>query len=1785
MPPGRTQFSRAVEASGGGGAKGNQAALLAPMRLEETNAAAANGNAANNGNREGATAESRAKVQPHPQIALTNGQQAPGQDASNEANVVNGTETTDPKKGGETGQKKNDVKIMDEDENKTAASPAPAAATAAANDDKNNDGGEEGEGQGEDNTAMDVRKQGAASRPSLTLSPPPPPPPPPLEVHVSEEDDHLIYGPRPGYVSDSLDVANKFEVVMKVKNFRDVLDKARVQIEEEDGAVKPMKSDAVETPDGYHFGLILFPYGTAALPKRLALFLEWRDPPEELQRKLGPAYSRRIEYRLEVVRHPTPAPGFKRKRPDTGGAPSDGTKDSVVEAEQGATKVLPAKRQLTQHGARLANGGGGWVTEQVATDDEEGEDEDDDDVYGDGPAKKRVDNKENVAMTHEENRPRLTRPGTPGPGFHTMDVDEDGDTDPNGEKIDIASLARTIGTQEVSQSEDNNEEEDDEDEENRPCEGAPKVVGPAPKPSMTPTTTSSSSSSSSFKTKANIEFSHTDDWKAENTDWGSNTMVHVDELTEENGLLDKDGTLVLRAVATPHFERYAFDTKMQTGKVGLENDGATCYLNSLLQTIYMTKKLRLKVYDLDTTHEKANNGIALELQRLFWQLQTSDQSVSTRRLTTAFGWKATFLFRQHDVQEMNRELVDKLEERMKGTSSENLIKELYTGKMRSYIKCINVDFESARDEEFYDIQLDVKNMRNVYEAFAKYIEVERLDGDNQYEAEGHGKQDAHKGVGFLSFPPVLNLHLKRFEFEFTTEMTVKINDEFRFPVNLRLDRFLHESVRRSEAEIEADPEYEYVLHSVLVHWGDVNSGHYYAFINDMTRNKDGTFKSRWLKFDDEKVYPASMEMAVSNNFGGRTDDATRFITPGNAYMLVYIRKDSLSDVLVEVPDERVPRALLDRFSKDEEEERLEEERRERERSTLVVRFISHQSLRRFYGYERGQRVKDLVDFYRERDAERLEIKKDSYVQDLLEALASRTGAADWRHLRVWNLIHRENNTQRVDSPPFGEANGHLRLRDVLTFNSNEPMPEVQVFVESWNVSAPLNSLKDQVEWPLTKTHSLLFFRRWRPEEVGIPKKLEHVGHALVSNSASYADVVQMVARQILPRAGYRKVPTEESRYNLKELCTTKNVKEIVKTVEFTKDNGLQHGDIILVEILPATTPNGTTAEAEKDSGSAAVSGSDGAGAMEIEEKGVEENGVDAARENDASRAARVAGDETLTVFFDTMASVAEEEDMKLEPRKSRASSRLEVLDDEARVEAFGPVRVRQDFTKLKVLAHYVRALDQRFVFSVLNRADPDMSKAIRMELPYVMKIEMARLPIAHALFLLGEISEANRDCLRLCTFNIQSSARVFTNCVTSPVTPGDTLFRTARNAACVLPKTSQENIIMYEVMPCRHDLVSRVVEVHYINGTYPRVEKVTLFLDSSDESTQRGFKMLGDVLCEKLGVRADAVSVRWIVEDMEEVRGVFGPHDVGDPLIPLPNVDHTRASTNSRVVADIVKESESAGEFKPGMPLRLNALKRSAQITSAALSRKQSSPSLTGASAHPIASDPDVDMAAKEEDKEPQGEGAAGGGGSGGGEFEKSEGENDAVKAPSTPPPPPPMSTAASIEPGEADKSAMDGEDDNGEEEEDDDEAMEDCDLAPRVVVVRHFYSPTPSKLKRAKIFGLPLTLIIRKGDTAKQVLERSAARLGLSSQDVASWRVAVMSPLDMTSWDWLSMEKDADALLGDDSSIFDDTTSNPVFGLFHPNPQRETAKPNGGLLSKVAKVDSRSPVINSSTK
>ena len=86
-----------------------------------------------------------------------------------------------------------------------------------------------------------------------------------------------------------------------------------------------------------------------------------------------------------------------------------------------------------------------------------------------------------------------------------------------------------------------------------------------------------------------------------------------------------------------------YDSKKETGYVGMKNQGATCYMNSLLQSLFCTNYYRRAVYQIPTEGEVPTDSVALALQRVFYLLQTSNVPVGTTELTRSFGWKLSLI--------------------------------------------------------------------------------------------------------------------------------------------------------------------------------------------------------------------------------------------------------------------------------------------------------------------------------------------------------------------------------------------------------------------------------------------------------------------------------------------------------------------------------------------------------------------------------------------------------------------------------------------------------------------------------------------------------------------------------------------------------------------------------------------------------------------------------------------------------------------------------------------------------------------------------------------------------------------------------------------------------------------------------------------------------------------------------------------------------------------------------------------------------------------------------------
>lgn len=365
-------------------------------------------------------------------------------------------------------------------------------------------------------------------------------------------------------------------------------------------------------------------------------------------------------------------------------------------------------------------------------------------------------------------------------------------------------------------------------------------------------------------------------------DWGFRAFCSADTVLDpSNGFLISDALVVaatleqLPAAEDADIDWNTYDSRDATGYVGLQNQGATCYMNSLLQTLYHTSAFTQAVFEMPTGTPideetlrnssweeieaalKAEESIPQALQSLFFDLRFAAKAPSTKALTRSFGWDSEDSFTQHDVQELDRVLLDNLESKMVGTPLDGTIKRIFGGCLRHSIQCTDVDYESAREEVFYDLSLDVRGFRTIEESLAAYTAVEKLDGDNKYMAEGFGLQCAEKTTKFLKLPPVLHVQLKRWAFDLDTLEQKKVNARFEFSDKLDFAPYLDKTAPRDEV-------YMYRLHAVLIHSGSINGGHYHVYIRP-------TQEAKWYKFNDEIVTPSNISHVYEAGFGGEAE--------------------------------------------------------------------------------------------------------------------------------------------------------------------------------------------------------------------------------------------------------------------------------------------------------------------------------------------------------------------------------------------------------------------------------------------------------------------------------------------------------------------------------------------------------------------------------------------------------------------------------------------------------------------------------------------------------------------------------------------------------------------------------------------------------------------------------------------------------------------------------------------------------------------------------------------------
>ena len=191
-----------------------------------------------------------------------------------------------------------------------------------------------------------------------------------------------------------------------------------------------------------------------------------------------------------------------------------------------------------------------------------------------------------------------------------------------------------------------------------------------------------------------------------------------------------------------------------------------------------------------------------------------------------------------------------------------------------------------------NIDCQIRGKSDIHEALSTMCEVEYMEGDNKVYCENCKRNtDTILRTAISALPDMLILSLKRFDLDYNTFETVKLNSRCAFGQTLNMKRYTMEGVEAMEekegngggdsentshpfSEL-SDEDYEYKLAGVLVHHGVAQGGHYYSFIRDRTPGSDEE-QNKWYRFDDEDVTPFDPCSIEVECFGGKVKKETKY---------------------------------------------------------------------------------------------------------------------------------------------------------------------------------------------------------------------------------------------------------------------------------------------------------------------------------------------------------------------------------------------------------------------------------------------------------------------------------------------------------------------------------------------------------------------------------------------------------------------------------------------------------------------------------------------------------------------------------------------------------------------------------------------------------------------------------------------------------------------------------------------------------------------------------------------
>ncbi|KAJ0233968.1 Ubiquitin C-terminal hydrolase 22 [Hirschfeldia incana] len=337
------------------------------------------------------------------------------------------------------------------------------------------------------------------------------------------------------------------------------------------------------------------------------------------------------------------------------------------------------------------------------------------------------------------------------------------------------------------------------------------------------------------------------------------------------------------------------------GLRGLNNLGSTCFMNAVLQALVHAPPLRnfwlSGQHNRDLCERRSMGLLCLpcDLDVIFSAMFSGDRTpYSPAHLLYSWWQHSTNLatYEQQDSHEFFISLLDCIHEN-EGKSKclykdheecQCITHRAFSGLLRSDVTCTTCGTTSTTYDPFIDISLtldsstDRRKSRNsggepsvnapmmmptLSGCLDLFTRSEKLGPDQKLNCQSCGdKRESSKQMSIRRLPPLLCLHVKRFEHSLTRKASRKIDSYLQYPFRLNMSPYLSSSIigKRfgnrmfafdGEGEHDGSSASEFEIFAVVTHSGMLASGHYVTYLR---------LKGLWYRCDDAWINEVEEEV-------------------------------------------------------------------------------------------------------------------------------------------------------------------------------------------------------------------------------------------------------------------------------------------------------------------------------------------------------------------------------------------------------------------------------------------------------------------------------------------------------------------------------------------------------------------------------------------------------------------------------------------------------------------------------------------------------------------------------------------------------------------------------------------------------------------------------------------------------------------------------------------------------------------------------------------------------------